>query len=343
MKKYKFIKLALFLISITLLFSSCNYQMKKKGENSKFYNYYNSSFNFAKSNMQTEEIFSSIKIINSIAFYKTSFFSLERKIKKVTPENFKNDVVGDSYDTKTSSGTASIIYNNNNKLALLTCTHIVDFPDTIYGYYESNNQKYISSISIKERQDNYINDLIDGNKLEVIISDSENDIAILTKKTSPTIDKYRHIVLKHDFCDVNKISPGLQIYIFGYPKNKKIITQGIIGNIEKNNYLIDSQFNRGQSGGMVFVTRADYPNFELLGMGKSSLADFHLLLTPNDNYVSQNYKLTIPYRDEIYLKNISFINYGLTNVIPIKYIRNFIKENKKALEKKGYDMNYFFK
>ena len=339
-KTIKILFFSIFIISFSLILFSCSTQLQKKNLDTVAFKGHTSTFNFPKSSAQIKTIYDSVKFINSIAFYKTYFLDTNSKITIINPAVLESTSVETNYDTKTASGTASIIYNKNHKLALLTCAHIVNFPDTLYSYHRINNQNYIETVSIKDRQENYINELVDGNKMEILISDKEQDMVILVKKTDYTT---QYIALNRLFLNDDEIDIGTIIYIFGYPKGKQMITQGIVGNVEKNNYIIDSNFNRGQSGGMVFVTKSDYPNFELLGMTKSSAADFHLLLKPENNYQIKKYDLTIPYSNNIYIKNYAFINYGLTNVIPIKTINVFLHKNKKILEKNGYLLKDFFK
>ncbi len=173
-----------------------------------------------------------------------------------------------------------------------------------------------------------------------MVSDKEKDIALLTKKIS---NNTQYTVLNRIFYNKKEIDIGTMIYIFGYPKGKQMLTQGIVGNVKKDNYIVDSNFNRGQSGGMVFITKSDYPNFELLGMAKSTAADFHLLLTPLDNYQLKKYDITIPYSDNVYIKNYAFINPGLTNVIPIKIINQFLRNNRKLLKNNNFLLDDFFK
>lgn len=338
-RKRKILNYLLFIILFSLTISSCSHQINKSNNNTKLFNGNYSTFNFPKSSIQISTIFNSVKFINSIAFYKIYFLAIDSKIKNINPNVLKASSVETSYDSKTASGTASIIYNDNSKLALLTCAHIIDFSDTLYSYKKIDDIEYIESIAIKQRQQNYINDLVDGNKLEILISDKEQDIAILIKKTS---NNREYSVLDQLFCDNDKIGIGTKINIFGYPKGIQMVTTGIVGNIKEKNYIIDSQFNRGQSGSMVFVTKPEYPNFKLLGMAKSSAADFHLFLTPQDDYLSKKYNLSIPYDDDIYLKKYAFINYGLTNVIPIDIINKFLKKNKKVLKNNGYLLEDFF-
>ncbi|MEA3500046.1 MAG: hypothetical protein U9R41_03380 [Candidatus Marinimicrobia bacterium] len=339
LKKIKLLNYLILIVLSLMIIFSCSSQLKKSDLNTTLFNEYYSTFNFPKSSTQINTIFNSVKFINSIAFYKTYFFATDSKIKNIDLDILKTSSVETSYDTKTASGTASIIYNNNSKLAFLTCAHIIDFPDTLYSYHKINDLKYIESVAIKQRQQNYINELIDGNKMEILVSDKEQDIAILIKDT---YNNWEYSGLNQLFCDDGQIDIGTKIYIFGYPKGIQMVTTGNVGNIKENNYIVDSQFNRGQSGGMVFVTKSDAPNFELLGMAKSSAADFHLLLTPQDDYLSEKYNLSIPYDNNIYLKKYAFINYGLTNVIPINIINKFLKKNKKVLENNGYLLEDFF-
>ena len=103
--------------------------------------------------------------------------------------------------------------------------------------------------------------------------------------------------------------------------------------------IIDANFNRGLSGGIVLAIRDGIPNFELVGMAKSVSASNDYFLQPKQTVEEYSYDPKIPYRGDSYVRLQSIINYGVTHVISIETIQEFIQNSEDILDDKGY---YFY-
>jgi len=227
----------------------------------------------------------------------------------------------------------------------LTCNHIIDFPDTVFSFYESNSskEKYILCVSIKIKQMNQIG-ITEGNNIEILAKDEKNDIAFLGKKITQTDENIPFF--KYQCGESNDLEWGSFVYIIGYPMGFQMITRGIVSNpdkIKSGSFLIDAVFNRGFSGGLVLAIKDGVPNFELVGMAKSVPYKEENILIPENTNESFEYAPNSPYTGNIFVKSKKNLSYGITNSVTIETIKEFYKENKNKLLEKGYNLESFFK
>ncbi|MBL1214007.1 MAG: trypsin-like peptidase domain-containing protein [Ignavibacteriae bacterium] len=295
-----------------------------------------------------DEMWKSVKLINSIAYYNSYSFSYEENI---TDEKFYQNKVElkqfpKSFYTDNSAGTAVILTNNNGNLLLLTCAHVVNFPDTVITYYADKSGEPLESIesfSIKIDQDNYVSDLPNNGYVKIIAFDDGIDAALLGGKFLS--DKLlKHKPLQFNYGNSDEIDWGNKVYIFGYPMNRKMITSGMVSLYESNPddyFLIDAVFNRGMSGGVVMAVRDGAPNYEIVGMIKSSPADSKIVVKPfgiDDEYSN------IPkgvFKGKLKIEIEKEMKYGISKVISINAIKNFVAENSDLINDAGYQLPRF--
>lgn len=332
-------KIAVVLISITLFSCSSVYEtvyptlMDGK---------YDSEFPYKNSSQQLEEISNSIKLLNSIAFYTSYVFPEEKqfRLSDLKGMDFKSNAVEEIYFNRSASGTATIIHENQGNVALLTVSHIVNFPDTIISYFvneEGNPTKIVQSISIKSKQSNYVPDLPDGGELDIILIDKVNDIALLGRKYSP-LSTINLPVFKYSWGKSSDLEWGSFIYVFGFPMNYKMVSKGIVSSPQKDRhtFLIDAVFNRGYSGGIVLAIRDGVPNFELVGLVRSVPADFQYTLHPVTKQNDIEFNPMIPYKGEVYVEREQMMRTGITKVIGIELVKELLEKNKSYLLNKNY-------
>ena len=117
---------AMFLVSIVLL--SCTstsfmdkvYPTLQDGK-------YDSEFPYRNSSEQLEEISSTIKLINTIAFYTSYIFPDDSRIYKrdLAKIEFEKTASREVFFNRTASGTATVIEASQNDVVLLTVSHVV--------------------------------------------------------------------------------------------------------------------------------------------------------------------------------------------------------------------------
>lgn len=305
---------------------------------------YDSEFPYSNASEQLEEIAKSVKILSYIAYYKAYLYDEDQnlKISDIDKRTIKKIAKEEFYFSESVTGTATIIYYDGENVGLLTCAHIGNYPDSVVTYFDPEAEnKVIKQISVKVRDNYFVNEIPGKDNFEIVVSDNKKDLAILKKRA--TNDPFQRIKpFKYPFGDSGKLELGNFVYIIGYPMGHKMITRGIVSNTRDNmsdSFLIDALFNRGFSGGIILAIRDGVPNFELVGLAKSVSAKNEYLLTPSTLSGEDDYNPSFPYEGEIFVKRYEGINYGITYTISTDEINEFISDNREVLEKNGINVN----
>lgn len=331
------------LIFISLVLHGCStvtydsiYPALKDGQ-------YDSEFPYRSTSNELEKISNAIQRIISSAFYRVYVFPMDanitleelgrQKIEKLAEKEILID--------NSSSGTALVVYSENGNVALVTCSHTINFPDTIIAYrtdQKGNPTKFIESISIKERQVVYVAGFPEGSTVDILIDDPKTDIAILGRKYGVQ-SGVRFPSFKFKLGKAKDLEWGTFVYLLGFPMNNKMITKGIVSSPNKDDigsFLVDAVINPGFSGGIVLAIRDGVPNFELVGIVQSVPEEKEEMLYPDITDKAAKYNPVIPYKGEIYVKKHSSIRYGITRIIPVEALIKLIEENKTYLAKEGF-------
>ncbi len=304
---------------------------------------YDSEFPYRSTSTDLEEISNSIQRIISSAFYRVYVFSdndnitlddlYKNKIEKLAEREILID--------NSSSGTALVVYSENGNVALVTCSHTINFPDTLIAYktdLKGNPTKFIESISIKERQVVYVAGFPEGSTVDILLDDPKTDIAILGRKYGAQ-SGFRFPTFKFKLGKAKDLDWGAFVYLLGFPMNNKMITKGIVSSPNKDelgSFLVDAVINPGFSGGIVLAIRDGVPNFELVGIVQSVPEEKEEMLYPDITDKAARYNPVIPYKGDIYVKKHSSIRYGITRIIPVEALIKLIEENKAFLLKEGF-------
>lgn len=309
---------------------------------------YDSEFPYSNCSNELNQISKSVKKIYCLVEYDLfQFGQNERYTPLDLPQiKLKKKATERGFFSESVHGTATVLKNENNRLVVITCAHIVNYPDTILSFFldESGRQsEFLESVAIKKKQMNFIRDLPDGGLLDIIAIDEELDIAFLGNTFSR--NDFSIPAFTYPMGDADQLDWGNFVYIFGYPAGHQMVTRGIVSNpnLTKNGeFIIDALFNTGISGGIVLAIRDGVPNFELVGIAKSVSAKYKNVLKPENERHQEVYNPNIPYKGDVYVKMEKDINYGVTFTISIGAIRNFYLENRKQFMPGGYSLDKFF-
>lgn len=304
---------------------------------------YDSEFPYRSTSAELESISQSIQRVISSAFYRVYVFDEKvnltfedihkQKISKLAVKEFLVD--------NSSSGTALVVYSENGNVALVTCSHIINFPDTLVAYKSDEIGKtteFVESISIKENQVVYIAGFPDGSTVDILLDDPKTDLAILGRKYGVQ-SGVRFPTFNFKFGKAKDLEWGAFVYLVGFPMNNKMITKGIVSSPNKDelgSFLVDAVINLGFSGGIVLAIRDGVPNFELVGIVQSVPEEKEDMLYPDITDKGAKYNPVIPYKGDIYVKKHSSIRYGITRVIPVEALKKLLDENKENLSRKGF-------
>jgi hypothetical protein len=331
------------LLILLLIFYSCStvsyetvYPTLRDGK-------YDSEFPYKGSSDELESITQTVQRITSTGFYKTYFFDRadEITLEKIRNSSPKELSTQSGLADQSTSGTATIIHHNEGKVALLTCAHVVNYPDTVASYFyndEGNITPYLEALLIKDIQVIYAVGFPEGSKLEIIALDKKRDLAIIGRDYHE-LREYVFPVFNYPSGSARDLEWGTFVYVFGYPMNYQMITKALVSSPNRDSegsFLLDAVVNKGYSGGIVLAIRDGVPNFELVGIVQWVPEDENNIITPVKRKDDEPYNTLVPYEGEFYVKRDSDIKYGIAKIISIETIKNFIGNNKQVLYDKGY-------
>jgi len=285
-----------------------------------------------------EEGFRSVVRIQNNVIYRTyQFFVDDRQTRSVLETANFEDVAAQSYlDDQSSAGTAIVLNESSGKYALLTASHTVFYPDTVWHYrtdHENPEERFVEAVSVRESV-NYI--LLNEKgviKLELVTNDPARDLAVMTN-SERRVDLMTPLSLP--FGRADELDWGDIVYALGYPKGAKMVTMGTASRSDHpvRSILIDASFNRGFSGGALFAVRNNNDGLELIGLVTSALGESEIYLAPN-TINNEEYDPDVPYTGDVFVKTAPRINYGITNAVDVDVIMQFLRENRTTLNDAG--------
>jgi hypothetical protein len=171
--------------------------------------------------------------------------------------------------------------------------------------------------------------------------DNEKDLAFIGKDLDIN-QSFPIPVLSAKVGSAEELQWGTHVYVFGYPRGKKMISSCIVSRPGDKTFLIDAALPRGVSGGLILATRDGAPNFEFVGLANAISAEKKQYLAPKPNKGQSEYAVQSPYTDEAFIKLHEEIYYGVTHAISIETIMKFLEENSAQLEREGYYYDRLF-
>ena len=352
----------IFVFGYLFFMSACTREIHKFQYDQILDGKYDSEFPLKPASSALKEVLQSVRLISILTFYDSYDYKKESKtdVSILRNKTLKQDAsVKYGYD-RPANGSSTIIYYHNNKVALLTCAHIVNFPDTVITYFKDNLGKdtpYIQNISIKIGQNNSLIDMPELNDFKILVMDRERDLALVGKDLSInplnlverdliTANRQPIKVLSCKLGLAAELDWGCFVYMLGYPRAKKMVSTAVVSSPnydQRNSFLLDGSLQRGISGGLVLAVRDGIPNLELVGITNAVSSEVQYILEPEKNFNISEWDLTRPYDGDVFVRAYQSTYYGITYAIGIETVLDFINKNASALVDQGYDLEYFFK
>jgi hypothetical protein len=290
---------------------------------------------------QLEHVVDVTKKIFSQAHYKTWYFSFDSRMTAadLSKEAFKSasEIARQQHSV---AGSGTVIWKGDTRLALLSCAHIFDWQDTLYTFHldaEMNRTERLASVSILERQSNFVQDIPHVSNLDVLLLDEEMDLALLgaeiPREWSATVP-----ALRVPLGTSRDLRWGAFVYVAGFPGGYHMITKALVSRAEgdrRYSFLIDAPFNVGLSGGLVLAQRGSPSSLEVVGI-VTSAASLHetVLSPPPDSAIV----LDAPYRGTIWAENRTYGRQGITFVSGAERVAELIRRHEHELRASGYDL-----
>jgi len=333
------------LVLPVLILSSCTSSVYRQVYPTLLDGKYDSEFPYKGCSEQLEEISQSVKRLTVMAHYKSYAFPLVDSVTlpDITPQSLSARQERLGFQHHTTAGTATVIYNEDGKLALLTCAHVVSHRDTAISYHRGEDgaaTPFVRSFAVKTSQLNFLNEVAGGTALEILALDRQSDIAILGQKLTPQ-QTVGVRVFTYPFGKARELEWGTFVYLFGYPSGYKMITKGIVSIPTKTgsgSFLVDAVVSPGSSGAIALAIRDGIPNFELVGLVKMIPAEASFVLSPSIREWNVDYDPYEPYRGDIFIERKMEIQYGIAQAIPAEAVLEFIQKSQDQLAAKGYQL-----
>lgn len=279
-----------------------------------------------------------VRIQNNVIYRTYQFYVDEMPLRSELEGADLAEISADSYlDDQSTAGTALVLSERRGKYAMLTASHAVFYPDTVWHYRtdaENDMNRYVEAVSVRESV-NYI--LLNERgviKLDLVANDAVRDLAIMTNSESQE-SLMRPLSLPIGRSD--ELDWGDIVYALGYPKGAKMVTMGTASRSEHptRSILIDASFNRGFSGGALFAVRNNGgSSLEFIGIITSALGESETYLAPEQKQ-GEEYDPDVPYTGEVFVRTAPRINYGITNAVDTELIMEFLRENEDRLNEAG--------
>lgn len=294
-------------------------------------------FEEAKLNIFNELERSMLKLTCS-AFYENFYYNPPSQFsdESISQESL---LIQKKFTTNSVAGTGLLITQSANKILILTCHHVFDFEDTLKTYYLDKNKqitKYLQSLAKKFGQTIYVthkNGTISQGK--IISSDENYDIALI--ETEAIENALSEVPFQGIFSHESKVKLGQEVYLLGFPKGHFMITRGLASPSKyKEKFIVDASFNRGFSGGVTITFDNQSGDYQYVGMANSTAYDSQIALGPSDAIINLESYQSAPYEDDVYIKELKMINYGITFILSGDIIANFFKKEEEKLRLLGY-------
>jgi S1-C subfamily serine protease len=329
----------------TFLFASCTSAIYKDMYPTLIDGRYDSEFPYRGCSKQLEEVSETVKRITVMAHYKSYSFprSDSVKISDITTDFLNQLEPIAAYQHYTTAGTGTVIYCEDNRIALVTCAHVVDYSDTVVTRYLGPDYRvtpYIHTIAIKTNQIVFLNEVAGGTSLETLALDRIADLAVIGERL-PERQNQLIKVFQYPLGRAKQLEWGSFVYVFGYPSGYRMITKGIVSlssRPSQPSFVVDAVVSPGSSGSIALAIRDGVPNFELVGIIKMIPAQVSYILAPGRE-ADIEYDPLEPYHGEVFVQRKSEIQQGIAVAIPTETVISFLSANQRQLSRRGYDIS----
>jgi hypothetical protein len=306
---------------------------------------YDSEFPYRSCSQQLETIGQSVVLLSSLAYYRSYSFGFDEKLTTATIGEAAIKGRKSTVELSQIAGTATVIASDERRVVLLTCAHVVDFPDTTTSFYQGpdrNPTGFVQSRSYLERQINYVAVFPEGGEMSILAIDRAADLALVGCKF-----EQQHFpsprVIGYPAGRAKDLEWGSFVYLFGYPGGYKMVTKGIVSSPNRDkrgSFLVDAVLDRGFSGGIVLAIKDGVPNFELVGIIKMLPGRSISYLAPATGEGIPEYDPGVPYKGDIFVQRRLEITNGICQAISIEAIAEFVDRNRDELSAKGYSISF---
>lgn len=344
---YRYFGVPLILIFMIQMFLGCQTSSQIAIQEERDRGYYQNQALSLNVRDQIGESFQAVRRIQSSVIYRT--YQIESvdgefpTVEELAGVELEEIASGMTIDTHSSAGTATVLSIENRNALLITASHIVSYPDTVYHYQWSPDDGYqdqVIAVSITQTRNQFLVTDSGVTLVEILANDERRDLALL--RTVSDISDSGLRVLDIPMGNPGRLDWTDVVYAVGYPRGVQMVSRGIISKSSHpiRRLTMDLSINRGFSGGLVFAVRNDGSGLEWVGNITSAMGEREVYLTPKQLY-NEEYSSEIPYEGALYVQSTPRIYYGITLAVDINEATRFIRENRILLIENGFTRAVF--
>ncbi|REL24052.1 serine protease [Rhodohalobacter sp. SW132] len=275
--------------------------------------------------------------IQITAGYRTFQFDLDDLPTRAELEgtDFSERALDTMLDHNSRAGSALVLSNRRGNSVLLTPSHVVSYPDTVWHFTEGSvrtPQGRVEAVSVRESISRFIIGSHGIYEFEVGVNDPDQDLALMIKRWGSN-DRPELTPLQIEAGNYEALEWSDQVYAIGYPLGVGMITRGMVSksiHSPRRSFVFDASINRGFSGGAIFAERSDGSGLEWVGMVLSASASHEEYLVPERDS-DMEFHPDLEYRGAVFVERKQRINYGITYAVGIDQIREFINNHRDIL------------
>lgn len=331
--------LLIFLILVFLFCSSCRSTSPTTGNDGQLR--YAAVFTDRPMQQSYTGLMSSVVRLTTFINYQTVVFDADSLI--TADELQKRDVLKMTeariVQNESFLGTAMVAAGSENRRLLLTCAHLVSFPDTIYNFSNRANawgSRYLLGFSVKTGEVIQASCGSGSIQAGILVLDDQRDLALLqlASEYEDQLPKAAGVQL----ADLQKLNIGDRLFIGGFPSGQFMMTTGILSLPAGNTGLLltDAPFSEGYSGAPAMVYDRQDQTFLLAGIGRSVAARTSYCLKPEKEIYEAEYNSTLPYEGPVFVETERKPASGVTFITSSARIGDFLRENREVLRKAGW-------
>jgi hypothetical protein len=306
---------------------------------------YDSEFPALPASPRLAEFTESVRMINTIAAYRTYQFPIGAKVRA---SDMNMPYLLDRAEkmiaqNRRASGSALLIYARQRRLALVSCAHIVDFPDTMLTFHMGPDRRmtdFVRTLSVKDGQEIYVAGIPGARRMEVLAMDRAADLVLIGKQFDdllpPTI-----LPVQYPIGRAKELGWGTFVYILGYPSGFRMVTRAVVSSPNRDQsgtFLLDAGFKPGYSGGAIIAVRDGVPNFEIVGIIKAAKGSVEYMVSPTHEGERFEGDVSVPYQGDLWVERRTDLDHGVAEAVPAEVIMEFLSSRLAELNGLGYDI-----
>ncbi|HPN36518.1 MAG TPA: serine protease [bacterium] len=303
---------------------------------------YDSEFPYKNCSQEIKAICDMTVKIYCTTHYKIYYFDRSDKMtRRDIQERGLLQCKSTSYSENPVAGSGLVISSTSQSVLVLTCSHVVYHSDSLFTYYneeEKSRNRYIRTVAIKTRERLLAAGFPEDGVLQLLAHDPQVDLALIGRTWSKPLDRVIND-FRYPLGKGVELDWGSFVYLIGYPQGQLMVTKAIVSQPNRDGrggFLLDGNFNRGFSGGIILAIRDGVPNFEMVGLASSTSGAPEAVLTPSPD---AEYGMRVPYDGQAYAVSINRINYGITFIVPSEAILEFINKQRTVFKGTAYEAN----